>query len=197
VLTTRFSGGLVCGLEPADGATRRQILRQLSARLTTPVPDDVLDWIADRLDGDARQLAGALHRLEAARRAFEHPIDLELAGRALQDLLRTRCRTVQLPDIERAVCDVFGLEPTSLQSSRKGRMFSQPRALAMWLARKHTRAAYAEIGEYFGRRSHSTVISAHKQVGRWMTQCEAVRLAHGSCAVDEAIRRVESQLRAG
>ena len=67
----------------------------------------------------------------------------------------------------------------------------------MWLARQHTRAAYAEIGAYFGRRSHSTVISAQKQVGRWMAQREAIRLAHGQCDIDEAIRRVESQMRAG
>ncbi len=67
----------------------------------------------------------------------------------------------------------------------------------MWLARKHTRAAYAEIGEYFGHRSHSTVISAQKQVHRWMNARETVRMAHSNCDVQEAVRRVESQIRAG
>ena len=121
----------------------------------------------------------------------------QLAHTALLDVFRATSRIVQLNDIDRAVCDVFGLDPSSLQSASKGRAVSQPRALAMWLARKHTRAAYAEIGAYFGRRSHSTVISAQKQVRRWMDQREAIRLAHGQCDIDEAIRRVESQIRVG
>ena len=112
-------------------------------------------------------------------------------------MFRATQKIVQLDDIDRAVCDVFGLEPQSLQSPRKARTFSQPRALAMWLARKYTRAAYAEIGEYFGHRSHSTVISAQKQVHRWMDGNQAVRLSYGNCDVQEAIRRVESQIRTG
>jgi chromosomal replication initiator protein len=197
VLTTRFSGGLVCGIEPADRSTRLDILQHLSSRLQVSLPDDVRALIADRLDGDARKLAGAVHRLEASSRAFQRPIDLELAHSALLDVFRTTSRIVQLNDIDRAVCDVFGLDPSSLQSSSRGRSVSQPRALAMWLARKYTRAAYTEIGTYFGRRSHSTVISAQKQVRRWMAQREAIRLAHGQCEIDEAIRRVESQIRVG
>ena len=109
---------------------------------------------------------------------------------------RATRRVVNLPDIEKAVCNVFGLETTSLQSNGKARSVSQPRALAMWLARKYTRAAYSEIGAYFGRRSHSTVISAHRQVNRWVKQGQSIRVSHGQCEVTEAIRRVESQMRA-
>ena len=178
-------------------ATRLGILDRLSGRLQVSLPDDVRTLIVDRMDGDARNLAGAIHRLEASSRAFQRPIDLELAQSALLDMFQATARVVQLPDIDRAVCDVFGLDPNSLQSSSKGRAVSQPRALAMWLARQYTRAAYVEIGAYFGRRSHSTVISAQKQVRRWMDQREAIRLAHGHCEIGEAIRRVESQIRAG
>ena len=60
------------------------------------------------------------------------------------------------------------LEPESLQSSRKAKSVSHPRMLAMWLARKYTRAALSEIGQYFGHRSHSTVVSAQKRVDRWI-----------------------------
>ena len=79
---------------------------------------------------------------------------------------------VRLSDIEKAVCKVFGLEPRTLQSDTKTRRVSQPRMLAMWLARKHTRAAWSEIGAFFGRRSHSTVISAQKRVDQWVAQDE-------------------------
>jgi chromosomal replication initiator protein len=69
--------------------------------------------------------------------------------------------------------------------------------LAMYLARKFTRAPLAEIGTYFGRRSHSTVISAKKKVEGWMADGSAARLADKSTSLEEMIRRVEEQLRAG
>lgn len=197
VLTTRLSGGLVCGMEAPCRTTRREIVRKLTNRFAVRIPDSVQELVADRMDGDARKLSGALHRLEAASRAFQRPIDLEFAQITLLDVFRATSKVVQLNDIERAVCDVFGLDPSSLQSAGKSRLVSQPRALAMWLARRHTRAAYSEIGAYFGRRSHSTVISAEKQVGRWLADREPIRLAHGQCDITEAIRRVESQMRAG
>jgi chromosomal replication initiator protein len=66
----------------------------------------------------------------------------------------------------------------------------------MWLARKHTRAGLSEICRYFGKRSHSTVVSAQQNVNRWVST-GSVRLAHGDCPVEDAIRRVESKLRSG
>jgi chromosomal replication initiator protein len=67
--------------------------------------------------------------------------------------------------------------------------------LAMWLARKLTRAAFSEIGHYFGRRSHSTVISAQKRVSAWMHSGKAMQVAGGDCTVDDVLRRVEARLR--
>jgi chromosomal replication initiator protein len=69
--------------------------------------------------------------------------------------------------------------------------------LAMWLARKHTRAALAEIGHYFGRRSHSTVISAQKKIDGWRADRAPLGVADRAWNVEEAIRRVEESLRAG
>ena len=71
---------------------------------------------------------------------------------------------MRLADVQKVVCDVFGVEPAQLRSDRKGRSLSEPRMLAMWLARKYTRAPWSEIGQFFGRHSHSTVISAHRRV---------------------------------
>ena len=69
--------------------------------------------------------------------------------------------------------------------------------LAMWLARKYTRNAYSEISRYFGRKSHSTVLSAEDKVGQWLASGKTLRLPHGQCIVEEALRRVEAQLRLG
>jgi len=74
---------------------------------------------------------------------------------------------------------------------------NHPRMLAMWLARKHTRAALSEIGQFFGRRSHSTVISAQKKIDSLISQPATLPLAGGDVRIDEAIRRVEQLLGAG
>ncbi len=126
----------------------------------------------------------------------KRPITLTLAEEALSEMIDHRGRIVKLSDIERAVCQVFGLEPESLQSSQKAKTVSHPRMLAMWLARKHTRAALTEIGQYFGRRTHSTVISAQKKIESLMAQGSSVKLGERDWSLEETIRRVEENLRA-
>jgi chromosomal replication initiator protein len=69
--------------------------------------------------------------------------------------------------------------------------------LAMWLARKHTRAALGEISAYFGCRSHSTVVSAHKKVDVWRRDRASLNLEDRPWAIDDAIRRIEDHLRTG
>jgi chromosomal replication initiator protein len=120
-----------------------------------------------------------------------------LAEEALAERIRQNARAVKLPEIEQAVCQVFGLDPESLHGAGKTRELSGARTLAMWLARKHTRAALSEIGRYFGRRSHSTVISAQKKVTAWMADGRPLELADHNWGVEEAIKRVEAQLRVG
>ena len=149
------------------------------------------------LIGDARAIAGALNRLDASSKALEQPITVEFAKAALADIFRATVRVVRLPDIERAICSAFELQPKTLRDQCKAKSVSHPRMLAMWLARKYTRAAFSEISEYFGRRSHSTVISAEKKVNRWVADGATVQIGQGSCNVQDAIRRVETQLRTG
>ena len=145
----------------------------------------------------ARELFGAVNRLEATSLMLGVPIALDLAREALADLVRSSSRSVRLADVERAVCTAFGIEAGTLQSGRRARAVSHPRMLAMFLARKHTHAALAEIGGYFGRRSHSTVIAAQKTVADWLAKGTPIVLAETAWDVEEAIRRVEDILRAG
>ena len=196
-LTTRLSSGLVCGIEPPDYATRLGIVAQMARRMKIDVPPEVQKYVASRLTNHARELSGALCRLQATSEALGRPILPQMAEEALADLIRGSARVVRLPDIEKAVCDVFGLEPSTLQSGGKAKRVSHPRMLAMWLARKHTRAALSEIGHFFGRRSHSTVVSAQKRVDSWMAAGSPLDLAERRWPVDDAIRKVEVRLAAG
>ncbi len=193
-LTTRLGSGMVCRIEPPDYTTRLGIVGQMAQRLGVSVPADVQRLIASRLTSHAREISGALCRLQATSEALQRPITLALAEEALGEMIRHHSRVVRLGDIQKAVCDVFGLEPASLQSDGKTKRLSHPRMLAMWLARKHTRAALSEIGQFFGRRSHSTVISAQKRVDGWMSSNQPLHLAERNWEIDDAIREVERLL---
>ncbi len=195
-LTSRLAGGMVCPIQPADHSVRQGIVRQLADRHRLELPDDVVQMIAGRLTDHARQLSGAIHRLHAAARATGESVTLAMAERELADMTMHNGQVIQLAEIEKAVCDVFGLRPDSLRSDRKSRAVSQPRMLAMWLARKHTRRALSEIGDFFGRRSHTTVISAQKRVHHWMAEGSALGGVEPTWTAEEAIRRVEAKLRA-
>ncbi|MEX0937034.1 MAG: chromosomal replication initiator protein DnaA [Pirellulales bacterium] len=194
-LAARLVGGLVCGIESPDYAMRLGIARRLSARLDVEVPEEVLGLVASRMTLHARQLAGALHRLQATSLAHGQPITLEMAEAALDSLAQSQQCVVRLADVQRAVCNVFGLAADSLRSNVRRKNVRQPRMLAMWLARKYTRAGLAEIGEFFGCRSHSTVISANKKVETWMHTRTPVASTEQSWDIEEAIRRVEATLR--
>jgi chromosomal replication initiator protein len=196
-LASRLQSGMVCRIEPADHSTRLGIVAQMARRFNLPLPPEVQQFIASRLTNHAREISGALCRLQATSEVLGQPVTLAMAEEALAEMIRNSGRVVRLWDIEKAVCQVFGLEPQSLQSQEKGRRVSHPRMLAMWLARKHTRAALSEIGQYFGHRSHSTVISAQKRIDGWMAAGEALHLVEQNWKIDEAIRHVERQLMAG
>lgn len=196
-LVARLESGVVCRLDPPEHQTRRGIVARMAERLHMTVPADVQEFIAARLTRHAREISGALCRLHATSQAWQKPITLSMAQEALADMVQAGSRVVRLADIEKAVCETFKLDPSSLQSGRKAKSVSHPRMLAMWLARKYTRAALSEIGQYFGRRSHSTVISAQKRVDGWLSEGATLTLADHSLAIDEAIRQVEQFLQAG
>ncbi|HEV3417223.1 MAG TPA: chromosomal replication initiator protein DnaA [Pirellulales bacterium] len=194
-LTARLASGMSCGIERPDFQTRLGILQQFAAGIGFELADGVAEFIATQLTSHARELCGALNRLEAAGRVWRQPITRALAEEALAEMIRHNPRGVRLADIDKAVCDVFGLSPEELQSGRRAKSVSQPRMLAMWLARKHTRSALAEIGEHFGRRSHSTVISAQKTVNGWVAKQSKIELTGKTWSVEEAIRRVEDEFK--
>lgn len=195
-LVNRLSGGLVCPLDTPDLEMRMSLLRRWSHESTPQIPEDVLKLLAERLSGDVRPLSGAIHRLRASSIALNQKITVEFAERTLADLFRSVHKFVRLSDIEKAVCESFSVDSASLHSASKSREISQPRMLAMFLARKLTRAPLSEIGEYFGRRSHSTVISAQTKVKTWIKKNSKIAIGLEECGVEEAIRRVEGRLKA-
>ena len=171
---------------------------QVAGRLGLTMPEEVAAFIAPHFTTQSRELAGALKRLQATSLAHERPITLAMAEETLAELIDHQGRVVKLADIERAVCDVFGLDAEQPAIGRQGQGRHAIRACwpCFWPA--STRGPRcAEIGSYFGRRSHSTVISAQKKIESWMADGSTVRLHDRPLSLEETIRRVEERLRAG
>jgi chromosomal replication initiator protein len=194
-LTDRLLGGAVWGLAPPDADTRLALLRAKAARPgEAPLPDDVLRHLAGQLRGNVRELEGALHSIRHFSRVTGRPPDIPLVREALADLLRHAVRVVQLPDVDRSVCQALRLEAGALQSRGRAWAVSHPRMVAMYLARKHTAASYSQIGAHFGGRNHSTAVAAEKKARQWLQDDAELALGGRRIRVREVVERAERDL---
>jgi chromosomal replication initiator protein len=194
-LTDRLLGGAVWGLAPPDTDTRLGLLRARAARAGQPLlSEEVLQYLAEQLRGNVRELEGAVHSICHYSRVAGRPVDRDLVREALGDLLRHSIRVVRLEDVDRAVCGVLCLGAGALQAKQRGWKHSHPRMLAMYLARKHTSATYTEVGQHFGRRSHSTVVAAEKKVRQWVQEDGSLVLGERQVRIRDVLERTEREL---
>jgi chromosomal replication initiator protein len=196
-LKTRFLSGMVCRLEAPDLETRERIAVCKARRLDADFSPEVLKYVARRFSNGVRELEGALHCLQVYHRMTGKRVGMTAAREVLGDLERDCLRVVRMADIERVVCDLFGLDATDLKSSRRARSVSEPRMMAMYLARRHTRAAYSETGQFFGGRNHATVISADHKVAAWLSENAEIKVASQTWRLSDVLDTLEQQLLAG
>jgi chromosomal replication initiator protein len=196
-LTTRFLCGLVSRLESPDLQTRRLIVRAKMQPFAGQISDDSMDFVARRFVHSVRELEGALHTLQTWYSMTKRKVSIQTARQALSELERDCIRVVRLPDIEAAVCQLFGIDAGDLKSEKRTRSVSQPRMLAMFLARRHTQAAYKEIGDFFGGRNHSTVVAAEKKVDKWLRSEMELTFAGRNWHLSDVMESLEQQLLAG
>lgn len=196
-LATRCLSGLVCRLEVPDQTARRQIAQAHAQKQKADLSEEVLDFVATRFSRNVRELLGAINTLATYGRMIGRRVSLSAARKILADLERDCTRIVRMADVEQTVCQFFGITPGDLKSAKRIRSLTQPRMLAMFLIRKHTQAAYQEIGQYFGGRNHATVISAEKKVLTWLSEKAPLKIATETWPMDEVLEALERQLQAG
>ena len=196
-LATRFLSGLVCRLDVPDAKTRLTIVQAKAVRMSGEFAVEALEYVASRFQSNVRELEGALNCLQTYHSMTNKKVTLATARQILADLERDCLRIVRLADIERVICSVVGVKPKDLQSESRVRTVSQPRMLAMFLARKHTQSAYTEIGQHFGGRNHSTVMSAERKVQQWLDENSTIQVASQTWTIGEILSTIEQQLLAG
>jgi len=169
-MRSRLMGGLVIDIELPDLELRRRIVLSRYVSINNRdhsimIPDDVLEFVANRITGGGRELEGALNRVVAYQQFNKAPITLDLASMVLRDMSANpdQCR-IKIDDILKIVGRHFNVARTDLLSPRRARSIVVPRQVGMYLAKKMTSRSLPEIGRRFGGRDHSTVLHAVRKI---------------------------------
>jgi chromosomal replication initiator protein len=160
---TRLGSGIVANLHATTLELRMSILGTKAARAGVEVPPKVIEYLAQKITSNIRELEGALNRLVAHANLFGRPITLDVAQELLHDILRAHERRVSIEEIQRKVADHYRIRFNEMTSQRRARNIARPRQVAMYLAKQLTSRSLPDIGKRFGDRDHTTVMHA---VGR-------------------------------
>lgn len=166
-LRSRFEWGLITDIQAPDLETRIAILRKKAIIENIEVPNDVVVYIASRIDNNIRELEGALIRVMAYASLNKLPITMDLATEALKEIFpngKPKQITPQL--IQEVVANYFKIKMDELLAKKRTRNVAFPRQIAMYLCRELTETSLPRIGELFGGRDHTTVIHAHDKIHR-------------------------------
>jgi chromosomal replication initiator protein len=164
-LVSRFEWGLVTDLQPPDVETRLAILRKKESSLGVQLPQEVLDFLAQRIRSNVRRLEGALIRVATYASLTGKAVTVAVVEEQLRELLHEEGRqTLTIDVIQRRVAEHFDIRLSDMISRRRPENIAFPRQVAMFLARQLTESSLNTIGEAFGGRDHGTVLHACRLV---------------------------------
>ena len=163
-LLSRFKWGLSAELQSPDYETRVSILKNKLYRDGVEMPEDIIDHVAKNIKTNIRELEGAIISLIAQSSFNKREVTLELAQQVVEKFVKNTKREVSIDYIQKVVSDYFEMDVATLQSKTRKRHIVQARQLAMFFAKKFTKASLASIGSQIGKRDHATVLHACKTV---------------------------------
>ncbi len=160
-LRSRFEWGLIADIQPPDLETRIAILRKKANVENLEVPNEVMHFIANKIQSNIRELEGALIRIVAYSSLTGQDITVDLANEALKDIISgNNPKKITVPIIKEVISDYFNIKIEDFNSKKRTRAIAFPRQIAMYLCRELTDLSLPKVGEEFGGRDHSTVIHA-------------------------------------
>jgi chromosomal replication initiator protein len=165
-LVSRFNWGLVARIEKPCYETRVAILQKKARMRGLTLPEDVVCYIAAKVEHNTRELEGAITKLQGMGMLQNGRIDIELAKAALGDGSTSDQRRITIQQIFEVVTKYYNVRLSDLQSKKRHKSIAFPRQVCMFLARRHTRYSLEEIGGYFGGRDHTTVLHAVRTVDK-------------------------------
>ena len=162
-LKTRIAQGLVVNIQPTSFELRLGILQEKTKALKTPVPLDVLEFLAKNITASVRELEGALKRVVAKAELIGTPINIETTHEILRDIIQIYEKQISVADILQSTANYYALKMADLKSTRRDRRIARPRQLAMYLSKMLTPLSLPDIGTHF-ERDHTTILHAIKTI---------------------------------
>lgn len=184
-LCSRFEGGLVADIQRPDFETRLAILHKKAEYEKLNIPDEILVLIAEKIDTNIRELEGSLTRLTAYSSLTRRPIDMQLAKEALHELFKHKATHLITADsIQEAVADYYGITVDDIRSAKRNHEVTVPRQIAMYLTREMMGLSLKKIGDAFGGRHYTTVMSSIDKVE------ESIRQSPSMASLLDDVRRL-------
>ncbi|NLC43338.1 MAG: chromosomal replication initiator protein DnaA [Clostridiales bacterium] len=188
-LRSRFEWGLIADIQPPDLETRIAILKKKADLENLEVDDEVLAFIAKRIESNIRELEGSLTRIIAYSSLTGSNLDVATADEALKDIISNhRPRKITPELIQKVVAEHFQMKIEDMKSKKRNRPIAYPRQIAMYLCRELTDLSLPKIGEVFGGRDHTTVIHACDKISTSMESDLQVKRA-----INELTKRINEQ----
>ncbi|MFU0801019.1 MAG: chromosomal replication initiator protein DnaA [Xylanivirga thermophila] len=160
-LRSRFEWGLIADIQPPDLETRVAILKKKAELENIEIDDEILLFIAKKIESNIRELEGALTRIVAFSSLNNNKLDISVAEEALRDIIaNNKPKEITSALIQEIVADRFKLKIDDFKSKKRNRSIAYPRQIAMYLCRQLTDMSLPKIGDDFGGRDHTTVIHA-------------------------------------
>ena len=163
-LISRFQSGMVADVQAPELDTRIAILQKKAESEEIDLSSEVALFVAQTVRSNVRELEGTLLRIAVKAELLGLPIDLELAKETLRTVAPNQDTAMTVEDIQRVACGYFGIRLADLKSRRRHRAVSFPRMVAMYVCRQRLGTSYPELGERFGGKDHTTVISAVRKI---------------------------------
>ena len=169
-LKSRLGWGLVTDIQPTTYELRLGILQSRAEVSGIAFPKEVLEFIAQKIKSNVRELEGALNRIIAHTTLVGKKITLENTIDVLSDVLRANNKLVTIEDIQKKVAEHFSIKMSEMFSARRSKSVVIPRQIAMYLSKELTNLSYPEIGRNFGGKDHTTIIHASKKIDKLLNE---------------------------
>jgi chromosomal replication initiator protein len=164
-LRSRLEWGLSTGIQAPDFQTRLAILSSKASKEGVELSPDVLEFIAERIKQNIRELEGSLNRVVAYAKLLRTVVTPELASEALEDIATKQPRVTAAPALLlETVAEYFNMEVQDLKSSKRDKQTTLARQIAMHILREQTDFSLSRIGREVGGRQPIIVSQAHKKI---------------------------------
>ena len=165
-LCSRFEWGLIADIQPPDFETRIAILRAKAEQEGETVTPDVLEFIANQIQQNIRELEGALHRAIAYAKLLRALLTPQLASQVLEDIATKGAQRIAITPAQviETVAECFQLSPADLTGRKRNRETVLARQVAMYMLKQTTNCSLSQIGLEMGGREHSTVIHSYQKI---------------------------------